>query len=67
MINVAIVEDEHLAARELEKNLLSLRPGEIDVKIKLENVSQAVAWFSDNQVDLIFMDVHLGEIGRAHV
>ena len=61
MINVAIVEDEHLAARELEKSLLSLRPGRINVKVKLENVSQAVAWFSDNQVDLIFMDVHLGD------
>ncbi|MGZ2371610.1 LytR/AlgR family response regulator transcription factor [Ancylomarina sp. YFZ004] len=61
MINVAIVEDERLAARELEKNLLSLRPGGIDVKVKLENVSQAVVWFSENQVDLIFMDVHLGD------
>lgn len=61
MIDVAIVEDERLAARELEKNLLNLRPGEINVKVKLENVSQAVAWFSENQVDLIFMDVHLGD------
>ena len=61
MIDVAIVEDERLAARELEKNLLSLRPGEINIKVKLENVSQAVAWFSENQVDLIFMDVHLGD------
>jgi len=61
MIDVAIVEDERLAARELEKNLLSLRPGEINIKVKLENVSQAVAWFAENQVDLIFMDVHLGD------
>ena len=61
MISVAIVEDERLAAQELEKNLLSLRPGEIEIKVKLENVSQAVAWFSENQVDLIFMDVHLGD------
>jgi len=61
MISVAIVEDERLAARELEKNLLSLRPGEMSIKVKLENVSQAVAWFSENQVDLIFMDVHLGD------
>lgn len=61
MISVAIVEDEHLAARELEKSLLSLRPEGINVKVKLENVSQAVAWFSENQVDLIFMDVHLGD------
>ena len=61
MIEVAIIEDEHLAARELEKMLLSLRPGEIKVKVHLENVEEAVKYLSLNKLDLLFMDIHLGD------
>ncbi|WP_156195887.1 LytR/AlgR family response regulator transcription factor [Labilibaculum euxinus] len=61
MIKVAIVEDERLAARELEKMLLDIRPDKIEVKAHLENVEQAVQYLSGHKLDLIFMDIHLGD------
>lgn len=61
MIEIAIVEDEQLAARELEKMLLSLRPGEMRIKARLENIEQAVEYLSTHTLDLIFMDIHLGD------
>ena len=61
MIGVAIVEDEHLAARELEKILLFLRPDKIKIEAHIENVEQAVKYLSKNKPDLIFMDIHLGD------
>ena len=61
MIEIAIVEDEQLAARELEKMVVKLRPEKIRIKAILENVTQAVDFFSKEKVDLIFMDIHLGD------
>ncbi|PKQ63990.1 hypothetical protein BZG02_07200 [Labilibaculum filiforme] len=60
-MKIAIVEDEHLAARELEKMLWSIRPNKIEIKAHLENVEQAVNYLSQHTVDLIFMDIHLGD------
>lgn len=61
MIQIAIVEDEQLAAKELAKMLERIRPGQIKVNAVLENVDQAVKDFSVNTPDLIFMDIHLGD------
>lgn len=61
MIKIAIVEDEHLAARELERMLLASSPGKFEILANLENVEQAVKYLSMNKVDLIFMDIHLGD------
>ncbi len=61
MIRIAIVEDERLAARELEKLLHVLRPNKIIIEAHLENVEQAVQYLSGHKPDLIFMDIHLGD------
>lgn len=61
MIRIVIVEDEQLAARELEKMLLTLRPNRIKIEAHLENIEQAVRYLSKNNPDLIFMDIHLGD------
>lgn len=61
MIEIAIVEDEQLAAKELSKMLQKLRPNTISIKVILTNVNDAIDFFKHNQVDLIFMDIHLGD------
>ena len=61
MIEIAIVEDEQLAAKELSKMLHKLRPNTVSIKTILSNVNDAIEFFQQNQVDLIFMDIHLGD------
>lgn len=61
MIKIVIVEDEHLATRELVKILQALRPNKIEIEAHLENVEQAVQYLSEHKPDLIFMDIHLGD------
>ncbi|WP_218186217.1 LytR/AlgR family response regulator transcription factor [Marinifilum fragile] len=61
MMEVVIIEDEQLAARELEKMLLSLRPNQVQITARLENVMDAVKYLSSHRPDLIFMDIHLGD------
>lgn len=60
-MKIAIVEDESLASSYLksileQQNILAIT--EITV---LKSVKETVAFFSDNQVDLAFMDIHLGD------
>lgn len=60
-MKIAIVEDEHLASSYLksileQQDVLSI--AEINV---LKSVKEAVAFFSENKVDLAFMDIHLGD------
>ncbi len=58
-MNVLIIEDEQLAARRLEKMILSYDP-DIKVLAKLESVVESVEWFRNNpHPDLIFLDIHL--------
>ena len=56
-----IIEDEALAARELESILKKLAP-EIEIVARQDSVRGSVQWLKENQVDLIFSDVHLGEL-----
>lgn len=58
-----IIEDEALAARELESILKKLAP-EIEIVARQDSVRGSVQWLKENQVDLIFSDVHLGD-GRS--
>lgn len=60
MINIAIIEDEKIAADYLEKLILSY-PAEITVMAKLDAVSAAVDFLSKNKPDLLFCDIHLGD------
>ena len=58
-----IIEDEALAARELESILKKSAP-EIEIVARQDSVRGSVQWLKENQVDLIFSDVHLGD-GRS--
>ncbi|WP_333661673.1 LytTR family DNA-binding domain-containing protein [Chishuiella changwenlii] len=60
-MKIAIVEDELLAATYLkqlleEQNIIEIT--ELDI---LRSKKEAIAYFSANTVDLIFMDIHLGD------
>lgn len=60
MLNVAIIEDESLAADDLEKTLIGIDQ-DANVQVKLESVASAVEWLSMNEVDLILSDIELGD------
>jgi len=59
-MNAIIIEDEYLAAAELERLLGEVAP-EITILTKLDSVSESVKWLKKNKVDVIFMDIHLGD------
>lgn len=59
-IRIAIVEDEKIAAANLEKLIKKLEP-EAQILAVLNSVRQASAWLSSNRADLIFMDIELGD------
>lgn len=61
MIKIVIVEDEKWASKELEKNLKVLRPNEIEILAILETVADTIEWFSENEADLLFLDINLGD------
>ncbi|MEP2026026.1 MAG: LytTR family DNA-binding domain-containing protein [Reichenbachiella sp.] len=60
MTEVIIVEDERLAAEKLSRQLKNI-DNEIDIVATLDSVARAVAFLSSRSVDLIFLDVHLGD------
>jgi len=59
-MNILIVEDEKIAANNLEKML-----HQIDINIIIQNktdsIEESVKWLSHNTVDLIFLDIHLAD------
>jgi len=59
-MNVIIVEDEILAAENLELLIHSVDKS-ISVLAKLQSVRNAVQWLSSNQCDLIFLDIQLSD------
>jgi DNA-binding LytR/AlgR family response regulator len=59
-IKIVIVEDEMIAAKNLEKQILKIEP-ELSVLAILSSVKQAVEWFSNNRADLVFMDIQLSD------
>ncbi|MBX2842279.1 MAG: LytTR family DNA-binding domain-containing protein [Flammeovirgaceae bacterium] len=59
-MKVLIVEDEQLAADTLERMLLDLN-SEIEILDKIDSVKKAVKWLSENEVDLLFLDIHLAD------
>lgn len=59
MIKVIIIEDEKPSARRLKRMLHEL---DIEVEAMLHSVSEAVAWFEDNEhPDLILLDIQLSD------
>jgi response regulator of the lytR/algR family len=59
-MNAVIIEDEYLAASELERLLGEVAP-DVAILAKLGSVSESVAWLRKNKVEVIFMDIHLGD------
>jgi DNA-binding LytR/AlgR family response regulator len=59
-LKVVIIEDEGIAAKNLEQQILKIEP-EISILAILSSVRQSVEWLMANQVDLIFMDIQLGD------
>lgn len=59
-MTVLIVEDEELAAKELQNMLKQLEPT-AEIVAVLGTVKSAVQWLKEHQADLIFMDIHLGD------
>ena len=60
-MNSVIVEDEIVAAQNLER-LLSSLDQDINVIAVLQSIDQSVEWFSNNNLpDVVFMDIHLAD------
>lgn len=60
-MKAVIVEDEVLAAQNLERLLKSIDEA-IDVVTILQNVDESIEWFSANMMpDVVFMDIHLAD------
>ncbi len=59
-MDIAIIEDEKIAADYLEKCILEFSP-DLKVIIKLDSVEASVKWLSNNKVDLLFVDIHLAD------
>lgn len=60
MLKVVIIEDEPMAASDLEKTLLKVAE-DSEVIAKLDSVSTATTWLSENECDLILSDIQLGD------
>lgn len=61
MINVAIIEDEELARRQL-KRLLDATETSINVVFEGESVAEAIEFFNTNpSIDLVFLDIQLSD------
>jgi len=60
MINAVIIEDEYFAIDRL-KMLIAKCNETIVIKAELNSIERAVAWLKENEVDLIFMDIHLSD------
>lgn len=65
-MKVLIIEDESFAADKLERQLLQL-DNTIEVCNKIESVNSAIKWLNQNQVDLIFLDIHLSDGLSFHI
>ena len=59
-MNVLIIEDEKLAANNLEKMLHQIDKN-INVQCKIDSIEESVKWLNNNTVDLIFLDIHLAD------
>jgi two-component system, LytTR family, response regulator LytT len=57
---VVIIEDESIAAKNLQKLVLKIEI-DFEIVVLLSSVKQAVEWFSINKADLVFMDIHLSD------
>ncbi|MEA3497371.1 MAG: LytTR family DNA-binding domain-containing protein [Bacteroidota bacterium] len=59
-MNIVIIEDEKIAANNLEKMLHEIDKN-INIQCKIDSIEETVKWLSNNTVDLIFLDIHLAD------
>ena len=59
-MKVLIIEDEKIAANNLEKMLHQIDIN-IIVQSKPDSIEESVKWLSNNTADLIFLDIHLAD------
>jgi len=60
-MKIVIIEDEALTAENLKENLLEVK-SDIQILAILDSVKNAILWFKSNeQPDLIFSDIQLGD------
>ena len=59
-MKVLIIEDEKIAANNLEKMLHKIDE-KIFVQDKIDSIESAVKWLHNNKTDLIFLDIHLAD------
>ncbi|MCB0447090.1 MAG: response regulator transcription factor, partial [Gelidibacter sp.] len=59
-MKAVIIEDEKLASNYL-KTLLQKESLNIEVVKIIDNVKEAIHWLSNHTVDIIFLDIHLGD------
>ncbi len=59
-MKIIIVEDEKHLREDLERQLLEIDPT-IEVLAKMDTVRNAVDWLQNNEVDLLFLDIHLAD------
>ena len=60
-MNAVIVEDEIVAAQNLERLLISIDEN-IHITTVLQSVDQSIEWFSTHPMpDVVFMDIHLAD------
>ena len=57
-MNVVIIEDEKNAAENLETMLHQIDRN-IHVQRNIDSIEESVNWLSNNNTDLIFLDIHL--------
>lgn len=59
-MRVLIIEDEQLSAEKLQRMILKI-DSTIEIAAMLESISSSVLWLQNNNVDLIFLDIHLAD------
>jgi DNA-binding LytR/AlgR family response regulator len=59
-MDVLIIEDEKIAANNLEKMLHQIDRN-INVQSKIDSIEDSVKWLNNNKTDLIFLDIHLAD------
>lgn len=59
-MNIAIIEDESLAADRLEQMLLEIDP-QLTIMVKLKTIEESVTWLKHHTPDLLFVDIQLSD------
>ncbi|HCE58288.1 MAG TPA: DNA-binding response regulator [Prolixibacteraceae bacterium] len=59
-MNVLIIEDESIAADKLEHMIIEIDPS-VCILAKIGSVKEAAKWLSQNNSDLIFLDIQLSD------